>query len=394
EEKCALCDSRREEKEKYLKMIKEKFSAKGGYQILEMPLFPSEVRGKETLNEYAQILFKEKKFEIRLSKSLPKFSSIPQGKMVDFLKKDLDFIMCGGKGGVGKTSVAAATALSLAKKWPEKKILITTTDPAQALSNIFDQDIPVGEKAVSIKGIKNLDGLQIDAQKIFQDFKDKYKKDINVVFEKFLTGGIDIAFDRKVMEELLDLSPPGLEELMALGKIMDLMKADKYDIYVLDSAASGHLLRFLELPDLVREWLKTIFKILLKYRKIARSAEVAQELIDFSKDVKRIQKILFESEKTEFIMIGIAEEMGIREMGDLAESLEKLDINFNYIIMNYITPSSACKFCLAKREDQEKYLDIIKKRYSSKKLILVPLLPHDIRGIDSLSKLSKIIYGI
>ncbi len=93
-------------------------------------------------------------------------------------------------------------------------------------------------------------------------------------------------------------------------------------------------------------------------------------------------------------MIGIAEEMGRREMGDLAESLQKLNLNFNYIIMNYVNPSSpSCKFCLAKRQDQEKYIKLVKKQYSSKKLILAPLLPHDIRGIDSLNKFSKIIYG-
>ena len=389
---CPFCNSRAKEKEKYLKMIEEKFK---DYNLVKMPLFPTEIRGQESLQGYAQILFGEKKFEITLPKVLPKFPEIPEGKMVDFLKKDLNFIICGGKGGVGKTSIAAATAIALAKEHKSKKILITTTDPAHALSNIFDQDIPLGEKAVPIQGIKNLDGLEIDAQKLLRDFKDEYKKDISEAFGGFLARGVDIAFDRKVLEELMDLSPPGLEELMALGKIMDLMAEGKYDIYVLDSAASGHLLRFLELPGLVRGWLNSIFKILLKYRRIARLPVIAQKkMIDFSKGVRKIQETLFGSKSTEFIMVGIAEEMGIREMGDLAESLEKLNIILSYIIINYINPSSSCSFCLAKRKDQEKYIKLVKERYPSKKLILIPLLPHDIRGVDSLNKLSKIIYGI
>ena len=392
EGKCPFCNLRMKEKEKCLKMIDEKFK---DYSLLMMPLFPTEIRGQDSLNEYAKILFGEKKFEIKLPKGLPKFPEIPEGKMADFLKKDFDFVICGGKGGVGKTSIAAATAIAFAKKHPDKKILVTTTDPAHALSNIFDQDIPLGQNPVPIRGIKNLDGLEIDAQKLLQDFKDEYKKDISGVFERFLARGVDIAFDRKVMEELMDLSPPGLEELMVLGEITDLMAEGKYDIYVLDSAASGHLLRFLELPGLVREWLKSIFKILLKYKDITRSTKIAKDLIDFSKKVREIQKTLFGSKRTEFIMIGIAEEMGVREMGDLAESLKNLNVNFNYIIMNYINPPSpSCKFCLAKRKDQEKYIKLVGKQYSSKKLISIPLLPHDIRGIDSLNKLSKIIYGI
>jgi len=402
-DECPFCHSRAKEKEKYMTIIEEKFK---NYNLLKMPLFPTEIRGQDSLNEYAQILFGEKEFKTSLPKgALPKFPEIPEGKMAEFLKKDLNFIICGGKGGVGKTSIAAATAIAFAKKYkhpaPEqarygasKRILITTTDPAHALSNIFDQEIPLGEKEIPIQGIKNLDGLEIDAPKLLQDFKDEYKKDISEVFERFLAGGVDIAFDRKVMEELMDLSPPGLEELMALAKITDLMKEGKYDIYVLDSAASGHLLRFLELPGLVRKWLKSIFKILLKYRGVARLTEITQKLVDFSKGVRKIQETLFGSKKTEFIMIGIAEEMGRREMGDLAESLEKLNITFNYIIMNYINPPSRCGFCLTKRKDQEQYIKLVKKQYPSKKLILVPLLPHDIRGIDSLNELSKIIYGI
>ena len=387
---CSLCQVRAKEKEKHIAMIEEKFK---NYQILKIPLFPTEIRGRDSLNEYAKVLFGEEKFKIKLPKKFPKFPEIPEGKMTDFLKKDLNFVICGGKGGVGKTSIAAATSIAFAKKYPDKKILITTTDPAHTLSNIFAQEIPLGQNPVPIKEIKNLDGLEIDAQKLLQDFKEEYKKDITAVIDKFVGKDMDVVFDRKVMEELMDLSPPGLEELMALSKIMDLMKEREYDIYVLDSAASGHLLRFLELPDLVREWLKSIFKILLKYRGIARVTEIEKDLIDLSKKVRKIQETLFGSKKTEFIMIGIAEEMGIREMGDLARSLEKLNINFNYIILNYLYPSFRCGFCLAKREEQEKYIKLVKKQYPTKNLILVPLLPYDIRGIDSLKKFSKIIYG-
>jgi len=219
---------------------------------------------------------------------------------------------------------------------------------------------------------------------------------------------MDTAFDRKVMEELMELSPPGLEELMVLGEIIDLMKDSnppatlplaegerapgKYDIYVIDSAASGHLLRFLELPEVIRDWLKSIFKILLRYRNIVGLVEIKRKLLDFSKDIKKIQETLFESKATEFIMISIAEEMGVREMGDLAQSLEKLNIPYNYIILNMISPASQCKFCQAKRPNQEKYITRVKKEYPKKEVVLVPLFSYDIRGIKSLKELSKFLF--
>lgn len=400
EEKCPLCFSRMKDQESYMKMIEEKFSAKDGsasggkdYNLVKMPLFPTEIKGQDSLNEYAKILFEEKKFEIIFPKILPKFPEIPEGKMAEFLEKDIDFVICGGKGGVGKTSIAAATAIALAQKHEDKKILITTTDPAHALSNIFDQDIPIGEGTVSIRGFNNLDAIEMDAKKMLQEFKDEYRQDIQEIFERSVGKGIDVAFDRKAMEELMDLSPSGLEEIMALRKVVALIKEGKYNYYVLDSAASGHLLRFLETPAIVRDWLKSIFKVLLKYGGVVRLTKIMARLLNLSKDLKRVQEILFESKTTQFLMISIAEEMGIREMNDLGQSIEKLNLPYHYIILNQIVPVFPCRFCLAKRENQEEYISRVRKEYSKKEIVLVSLFPHDIRGIKNLKKLSTFIFG-
>jgi len=403
---CEFCKKRAEIQEKHTKLIDEKFER---FQVLKIPLFPKEIRGEKDLLEYAEILFGKKEYQSILPKIVPsKFPALPGAKMADFLKKDLNFIICGGKGGVGKTVMAATTAVALAEKKADKKILISSTDPAHALSNVFAQDIPLDTKAVPLKGFSNLFALEIDAQKKLRKWKNEYHQDIDTIFKEFIEGGMDTAFDRKVMEELMELSPPGLEELMVLGEIIDLMKDSnppatlplaegerapgKYDIYVIDSAASGHLLRFLELPEVIRDWLKSIFKILLRYRNIVGLVEIKRKLLDFSKDIKKIQETLFESKATEFIMISIAEEMGVREMGDLAQSLEKLNIPYNYIILNMISPASQCKFCQAKRPNQEKYITRVKKEYPKKEVVLVPLFSYDIRGIKSLKELSKFLF--
>ena len=389
---CEFCKKRAELQEKYLRVIEEKFKK---FRLLKMPLFPQEIRGKEGLRKYAEILFGEREYQPNLPKKVfhPKFVAVPKGQMTDFLKKDLNFIICGGKGGVGKTAMAGAIAVALVEKYKDKKILVTTTDPAHALSKIFEQYIPLDSRENLLEDFKNLFTLEIDAQKMLREWKDEYRQDIDTLFKEFVGGKIDIAFDRRVIEELMELSPPGLEELRAMAKIMDLMKENKYDIHVLDSAASGHLLRFLELPEIIRDWLKSIFRILLKYRNIVGLVEVKRKLLDFSQDVKKIQETLFSSKKTEFMMISITEEMGVREMGDLAQSLEKLNVPYNYIILNMITPASECKFCQAKRENQEKYIAKVKKEYPEKEIVLVPLFPYDIRGTESLKELSKFLFG-
>jgi len=242
-------------------------------------------------------------------------------------------------------------------------------------------------------GKGNLYALELDASQMLASLKDEYCGDIGEVFDKFASSGIDIKFDRKVMEELISITPPGLEELMALKKITELMKASDYDLFVMDSAASGHLLRFLQMPDIVRGWLKTVFRLILKYKGVINLSKIhsVQSLLDLSRDVRKKQEILANPEITEFVMITIPEEMGVREMEDLSAALSNLKILSSHTIINMIVPLSDCNFCTIKRQEQQKYIQIIKSKVNTG-IIYVPLFPHEIRGKESLSELAKIMF--
>ena len=155
-------------------------------------------------------------------------------------KEELDYLIFGGKGGVGKTSMAAANALYLARNRPDKRVLLFSTNPAHSLSDSFEQ--PIGNKITPISGVPNLYALEMNGIQLLEEFKQDYRDEINEAFEQFLgDSGVDIAFDREIIEKLIDVIPPGVEELMALKKVMDLRKEGEYNIYVMDSAASGHL---------------------------------------------------------------------------------------------------------------------------------------------------------
>ena len=77
----------------------------------------------------------------------------------------------------------------------------------------------------------------------------------------------------------MDMAPPGLDEIMALTRIMEFLARDSYDLFVLDCAPTGHLIRLLELPDLINEWLKAFFNLFLKYERILRLPGFAEELV-------------------------------------------------------------------------------------------------------------------
>ncbi|MBT9151484.1 MAG: Arsenical pump-driving ATPase [candidate division WS2 bacterium] len=394
--KCHFCLPRKKEQEKYVKEIEEKF---GSYNLLKMPLFSREIRGIEDLTLYGEILFGEDGVGAGLAPALFDRATAriapttTKGGLDDLLEKNLKLIIFGGKGGVGKTSIASAAALQLARHNKEKKVLIFSTDPVHALSDSFDQQI--GDKPRQVQdGTGNLYALELDASQMLDDLKEEYRGDIDEAFDKFVSSGVDIKFDKEVMEELFTLSPPGLEELMALKKIIELMKTSDYDFFIMDSAASGHLLRFLETPGIVREWLKTAFRLLMKYQGVINLSRIhsVESLLDLSRDVRKIQETLANPETTEFVMITIPEEMGIREMEDLSSALRNLKIPYSHTIINMIISLSGCNFCTAKRQEQQKYIQSIESKVNNG-IIYMPLFPHGVRGKEGLNQLAEIMFS-
>jgi len=388
-EECLFCRNRKEGQAEYLGEIKRRFTR---HNFTRIPLFPYEIRGLARLKEYAKVLI-GKDYRAQLTQkieSLPEISLSPTVKPSALLRKSLQFILVGGKGGVGKTSIAAATALRLARDNPDKKILAFSTDPVHSLGDSFD--CPIGDKVTLIKDIDNLYAFELNPQRMLEALRDEYRENIEEVFDKFLAGGVDVKFDREVMSELISFSPPGLDEIVVLKKMIDFAEAKEFDLYVIDSAATGHLIRFLELPGLVRDWLKAVFRLLLKYRGIVSLTELAQKMVGLSKSVRKVQEALTDPKRSEFLTVTIPEAMGVLEMERLLSSLKKLKISCRHILVNMVVSPTNCSFCLVKRKDEQKYIQEVCQKFPEYHLATVPLFSHKIKGIDDLSKLSEILY--
>jgi len=441
---CPFCTAKNEDQRAPLAEIEESFSQ---YNLIKVPVFPNEIRGIEKLQWLADYL-------LGISRPISSPKAIQADEMTQAclaINPDVEFILFGGKGGVGKTSLASTAALHLAQRNPRKKVLVFSTDPAHSLSDSFKLSIgdkitpiewsevrgqrsEVGGQRSEVRGrrsevsgrrsevrgqqrvtsneqraksndqnlqssifnlqssMTNLFALEINADKLFEDFKQDFKKDIEDIFNKFLGSGVDIKFDREVMTELLTLAPPGLDEIMALNTIMDLRKEGKFDIFVLDTSPTGHLLRFLELPDMVREWLNAFFKLLLKYKGVVRLAKAAEKALALSKNVRKIKETLTNPEKTAFVAVTIPEAMGLFELKRLIEALENAGIPCEHIAVNMVVPQTNCDFCSLKRGEQQGYINKIHSTYPTRMVTKVPLFPHNVRGINDLKKIGQIIF--
>ena len=396
---CDFCASRKKDQEKYVEQINSLLS---GYSIIQAPLFPSEVKGLDSLVEFSDILSgrsyeykptkkvvpKSEKMTDLLGKLTRKIS--PKSKKMMGLGK-YKLLLFGGKGGLGKTTVAAATALYMAKTLPDKKILIFSIDPVQALGRSFG--LPIGNDAVQIKD--NLYAVAMDADDMLKEFKNTYREKTESAFGAFIGGstGIDMPFDREIFNSVIDLSPPGLDELMALSKVMDLMDENKYDIFILDTAPSGHLLRLLELPAIVMDWLSALLRLHLKYRSVVSLLKSTELILRHKKRLRELIALLKDPKRTEFVVVTVPEALGVIETGRVLTRLQELNIPTHRIVINRVTPPTNCSFCALKRNQEQKYIKEINKKFSGYAISEMPLFPHEIRGVDDLTNFAEIMYG-
>ncbi len=291
-------------------------------------------------------------------------------------------VIFGGKGGVGKTTAAAAFALALARADRAKKLLIFSTDPAHSLSDSFDEK--VGRLKNGVGGEENLDGMEIDPGEWFEDLKQRYRSWTDELFAA-LSGGsrMEIKFDREAMRELVELTPPGIDEIAALGAISDLLDEDRYHSIILDTAPTGHLIRFLELPEVALSWIRTFMKLLLKYQNVVKATQVAEELVALSKSIKRVVALLTDSERCEFVGVAIPERMSLEETVDLTKALEKLKVPVQKILINGLVPETECAFCRSRRKMQQRVITDFKRRFKME-LFSAPQQSHEITGVKDL----------
>ncbi|MFQ5883077.1 MAG: ArsA family ATPase [Candidatus Methylomirabilales bacterium] len=414
---CPLCQSRREAAADHLQTLRETFAA---HHLIEVPLLPQEVRGVGSLRSYADCLLGLPVREQPPSESLPGpetdsrgpgplgriFKTLTKrirlpgpeadsrglGQLEELLERDLEFILIGGKGGVGKTSLAAATALLIARRDPEKRVLIFSTDPAHSLADCFGS--PIGDEITRIDAPGRLDALEIDAEDLFRRFKEEFQGDLAEVLTMSFPRGKKVVFDTEVMEELAALYPPGLDEIIALRKIMKFREEGTYDVYIVDSSPTGHLVRFLELPELMEGWVKHLLRLIMKYRVAVGLAETAKGYLELSRSVRAIRELLTDPAKTEMVSVTIPEAMGVLETKRLLSSLGRLEVPCRHLVVNMVIPPTRCPFCAAKREEQRRYLDeIVQMSPPGRLLSQAPLFPRPIKGVEALQELSNALYG-
>lgn len=311
-----------------------------------------------------------------------------------FNKGKTTFVFIGGKGGVGKTTVSAATALWCARQG--KKTLVISTDPAHSLSDSFEKN--VGHNPTPIA--ENLEALEIDPELAMQDYQVKLKQ------QQALNPKMDVG----MLQDQLDMasSSPGIDEAAAFDKFLQYMTTDEYDIVIFDTAPTGHTLRLLSFPEMMDSWVGKMIKVRKQLGNMAKTLKnimpfmgddeddekTIEDLEASKKQIKLARGIMANPERTSFKTVVIPEEMSIYESERAMKALHKSNMTTDGVIINQIQPEEAdCEFCLARRKIQEERIRSIKEKFGDQVVAEIPLQSHEVKGMDQLSEIADILYG-
>ena len=231
--------------------------------------------------------------------------------------------------------------------------------------------------------------IEIDSEAEFEALKRQYAGDIETFLET-LAGNFDLAFDGEVLERMLDLSPPGLDEVMGLTRVMALLASGDFDLLVLDSAATGHLIRLLELPEIIDQWLKAFFDLFLKYQAIFRLTAFSQELVALSKNLKKLRQLLNDPAQCALYAVSIPTDMAFEETRDLLAACERLGMNVPGIFLNQVTPASDCRLCSAMNRRESPIYKKFRRSFHGN--ISVIYRRGEVRGLHGLQQMGDALY--
>lgn len=284
------------------------------------------------------------------------------------------YLFFSGKGGVGKTTMASATAIHYAIEG--RKTLIVTTDPASNLADVFEQEI--GHKITPITGVKNLFAMEIDPDEATKEYKEKIIGPFREIMPEDVLASINE-----------QLSGPCTTEMASFDRFIDFMEKDEYDVIVFDTAPTGHTIRLLELPV---DWSRHIEE---SAKGSGQTCLGPVQTIQDSKDkYDRATALLRNPQRTTFIFVMRPEDLSLYETLRASRELEIIGIKSGEIIINGILPEEVCdiEFFRKKYDAQQ---NIIKKTGEAinKPKRYMFLRDNEVKGIDALTDVGRELFN-
>jgi arsenite-transporting ATPase len=306
-------------------------------------------------------------------------------------------ILFSGKGGVGKTSISAATGLELARRG--YRTLVMSVDPAHSLSDCFDLEKPLMDhEAGSLVSVaKNLWIQEVDVQ-------EEISRHWDSVYS-YVSGLLNASGLEKTLAEELAIFP-GMEEVSSLLYVNQYVREKTFDVMLLDCAPTGESLRFVSIPTTLEWYMAKIFKVERRVAKMVRpmlntftSVPLPQEdyfenLQQLHRKLSGIDKLMADPKVTTVRLVTNPEKVVLKETQRAFTYFCLYGLTVDAVIINRILPTEVHdKFFNAWKDTQERCIQSVEEFFSPVPVWRLPLFQDEVLGIERLQRLGKALYG-
>ncbi len=288
-------------------------------------------------------------------------------------------LMFAGKGGVGKTTCAGATALHYARRG--EKTLLISTDPTPSLSHLFEVERARGPTKVA----ENLYLAELGPTEIRQMWERKFGPEVYEVFSSF----VDIGYEE--FTDFVTSILPGLGEEFMVDYIRELSHSADYERLIWDTAPLGQTLGLLRMPALLRQHLRAAPRIYSRLKFGERSRRPLLEILKSWEELSALD-IEFLRHEVSFWLVTIPEGLAVQQLQEILSEFEKFGFKFTRLIINNVVQKPDSEFLLQKAAEQNKYLVTLRQNHEELRPIEVPLFPHEIKGMGRLEEVRQALF--
>jgi len=319
--------------------------------------------------------------------------------MADYLRQHpaLQYIFFGGKGGVGKTVMAGATALWHARQG--RRTILASTNPVHSLSSLLDQD--VFGRHTPVQGVPNLWAYEIDTRETIERSKNEIKEKINW-FLRF--ADITTKADEFVESATMN---PAFEESAMFENMVDLMLKNEYEVYVFDTAPTANARRLLGMSKIYALWVEKMLRSreearslrqILSFTKKKEDDPLLDYLLRFRERLDRARRLLTDPDRTAFFFVTLAEALPIAVIVRFINWFHDFGIPVGGVIVNMLIDERALgpetpEFVRNRLQMQRTYLASIWEKFDDMVRALVPLFEREVRGVAMLERLAEILFA-
>ena len=213
-------------------------------------------------------------------------------------------------------------------------VTVCSTDPAPSLDDIFQKDI--GDQMVSVLGDPGLGAMEMDAVFEFRRWAARIKQQLSAG-TSMQSGGlhVDLTFEKEVFAALMDVVPPGVDEVFAIFRILDLLEAKHGSVFI-DMAPTGHALELLRMPDRILLWSRLLLKSLAAHRTLALAQDVAVELAGLGQRVRKLLELMRDPKQSRAWAVMLPEPVPDRQTQRLLAAIKEIGVAVDSVFVNRV----------------------------------------------------------